>query len=73
VLRKSIYASAGEPSFFYLMMADSCFQRAASTVNRRASDALRDIGRDYLRKASEITSTLEPGPTATSRAAAVGL
>jgi hypothetical protein len=73
VLRKSIYASAGEPSFFYLMMADSCFQRAASTVNRRTSDALRNIGRDYLMKASEITSALEPGPTATSRAAAVGL
>jgi hypothetical protein len=61
MLRKSIYASSGEPSFFYLMMADSCFQRAAGTVDPRASDALRDIGRDYLMKASEVTSVLEPG------------
>jgi hypothetical protein len=73
MLRKSIYASPGEPSFFYLMMADSCFQRAASTVNRRASDALRDIGRDYLMKASDITSALEPGLRQPAERQPVGL
>ena len=62
MLRKSIYSSAGEPSFFYLMMADSCFQRAASTDNPRVINALRNIGRDYLLKATEVTSVLEPRP-----------
>jgi hypothetical protein len=60
VLRKSIQSSAKEPSFFYLMMAESCFQRAASTRNPKACGTLRDIGRDYLAKASEVASVLEP-------------
>ena len=67
MLRKSIYSSAGEPSFFYLMMADSCFQRAANTDNPRVINALRDIGRDYLLKATEVTSVLEGPATTTSR------
>jgi hypothetical protein len=62
MLRKSIYSSEGEPSFFYLMMADSCFRRAASTDKPGAIDALRDIGRNYLLKATEVTSVLEPRP-----------
>ena len=56
MLRKSIYASEGEPSFFYLMMADSCFQRARSTRNPNAGGALRNLGSDYLMKATEVSS-----------------
>jgi hypothetical protein len=60
MLRKSIQSSAKEPSFFYLMMAESCFQRAASTQHTKARGTLREIGRNYLAKASEVASTLEP-------------
>ena len=49
--RKSIQSSAKEPSFFYLMMAESCFQRAASTRHPNACGA-REIGRRYLAEAS---------------------
>ena len=44
--RKSIQSSAGEPSFFYLMMAETCFQRAASTRHPKASGTLRDLFSD---------------------------
>jgi hypothetical protein len=57
MLRQPIYANSEGPSFFYLLMADSCFQRAANTANPGASNALRDIGRDYLVKATEVTSS----------------
>ena len=66
MLRKSIRSSAKEPSFFYLMMAESCFQRAASTRHPRAGGTLREIGRKYLAKASDVASTLEPRPRATA-------
>jgi hypothetical protein len=62
MLCKSIQSSAQEPSFFYLMMAESCFQRAASTRHPNACGALREIGRRYLAEASEVASTLEPQP-----------
>jgi hypothetical protein len=61
MLRQPIHASSERPSFFYLLMADSCFQRAASTATPGASNALRDIGRDYIMKATEVTSVREPG------------
>jgi hypothetical protein len=51
MLRKSIQNSAAEPSFFYLMMAESCFQRAVSTRHPKAGGTLREIGRNYLAKA----------------------
>jgi len=60
MLRKSIQTSSKEPSFFYLMMAESCFQRAASSRHPKAVGALREIGRNYLAKASDVASTLEP-------------
>jgi len=66
MLRHPICASSERTSFFYLLMADSCFQRAANTANPGASNALRDIGRDYLVKATEVTSSAET----TSRSAA---
>jgi hypothetical protein len=62
MLRKSIPRSAQEPSFFYLMMAESCFQRAASTGHLEARGTLREIGRHYLAKASDVASTLESQP-----------
>jgi hypothetical protein len=58
--RKSIQISAKEPSFFYLMMAESCFQRAASTRHPKAPGMLRAIGRRYLAEATDVASTLEP-------------
>jgi hypothetical protein len=63
VLHKSIHTSVGEPSFFYLMLAESCFLRAASTRNPNAGGTLRDIGRSYLVQASDVTSVLEPPPS----------
>ena len=62
MLRKSSQSSAQEPSFFDLMMAESCFQRATSTRHPNASGALREIGRRYLAEARDVASTLEPQP-----------
>jgi hypothetical protein len=60
MLRKSIQSSAKEPSFFYLMMAESCFQRAAGTRHPKARDVLREIGRKYLADATDVATTLAP-------------
>jgi hypothetical protein len=68
VLRKSAYAGAGEPSFFYLMMAGSCFRRSASARHPQAGGLLRRIGREYLMKAAKVTSAL--GPTRRDRGGA---
>jgi hypothetical protein len=65
MLRKSLYSSPGEPSFFYLMMAGSCFQRAA---RHPQASTLRKIGRNYLTKATKVTSMLEPQPSQLTRA-----
>jgi hypothetical protein len=54
VSRESNHTSAGEPSFYYLMMADGCFRRSAKAG--KAGTTLRDIGRDYLAKATTVTS-----------------
>jgi hypothetical protein len=54
-----MHTSAGEPSFFYLLMAESCFRQAASTHHPKAGDTLRDIGRNYLLKSNDVTSELE--------------
>jgi hypothetical protein len=62
--RKPIHSSPGEPSFFYLMMAGTCFQRAA---RHRQAGTLRDIGRNYLTKATKVTSALQSQPSAIGR------
>jgi hypothetical protein len=62
MLRKSAGASGGEPSFFYLMMAEICFQRAIRTRHPNAGGALRNIGREYRIKATEVRSAFEPEP-----------
>jgi hypothetical protein len=48
--QQSISSSAGQPSFFYLMMARGCFDRARR-AGRSKGAALRNIGHDYLIKA----------------------
>jgi hypothetical protein len=53
MLRQSIQSRTAEPSFFYLIMAESCFQRAACTRRRNVRGTLRDIGRHYLAKAND--------------------
>jgi hypothetical protein len=63
--RKSIHSSTGEPSFFYLMLAGTCFQRAA---RHRQAGTLRNIGRNYLTKATRVTSALQSQPSAIGRA-----
>jgi hypothetical protein len=62
MLRKPIQTSAGEPSFFYLMMAESCFRRAVSTHHPKAGGTLVEIGRNYLAKATGVASVLESRP-----------
>ena len=64
MLCKSAYESAGEPSFYYLMMAKCCFERSISTRNPNAADTLREIGRTYLANASDVSSALDSRPLA---------
>ena len=49
---KSIPSSTAAPSFFYLLMAATCFQRAGRTCHPSGRGALRDIGHEYLAQAS---------------------
>jgi hypothetical protein len=53
--RKTISLSAGQPSFYYLMMARCYFDRARRAGHPKGA-GLRNIGRDYLIKAA----TFEP-------------
>jgi hypothetical protein len=57
-------ANAAEPSFFYLVMAKSCFRRAVSTPHPKAGGTLRELGRNYLAKAGGHASH-EPRASAT--------
>jgi hypothetical protein len=59
--RKPIHTSVGEPSFFYLMMAEGCFRRAVG--HPTAGGMLREIGRNYLARAVGVTSMLESQPS----------
>jgi hypothetical protein len=61
-MRQSTHTSEGEPSFFYLMMAEGCFRRAVSTRNPKTGGTLREIGRNYLAKANDVGSVLESQP-----------
>jgi hypothetical protein len=63
---RSIRTSAGEPSFYYLMMARTCFQSAAKAVHPKGGATLRNIGRGYLMKATRVASDLEPQTSETS-------
>jgi hypothetical protein len=57
--RKSNQTSIGEPSFFYLMLAETCFRRAHSTDHPNGGSTLRNIGRNYLASANDVSSMLE--------------
>jgi hypothetical protein len=46
--RQSIQVCTAEPSFYYLIMAASCFRRAAGISHPNTRGALCDIGREYL-------------------------
>ena len=48
--------NVAEPSFFYLVMAKSCFRRAVSTSHPKAGGTLRELGRNYLVKADGLAS-----------------
>jgi hypothetical protein len=45
-----------QPSYCYLVMAESCFRRAVSTPHPKADAMLRKIGRDYLVIANHVPS-----------------
>ena len=60
--RKTISMSEGQPSFYYLMMARCCFDRARRAGHSKGA-GLRGIGRDYLIKAT----TFEPYSKASAR------
>jgi len=68
MLRKPIHSSSREPSFFYLMMAETCFQRAASTPHPKAGGTLLEIGRNYLAQATGVASVLESRSAQSPRA-----
>ena len=71
MLHKQIHNSAGAPSFFYLLMAESCFRQAVHPCHPKAGGTLVEIGRNYLAKAKAtgVTSVLESQPPRLRRAA----
>jgi hypothetical protein len=56
MFHKSHRRRTGQSSFYYLMLAESCFQRAVGTRHANGSSTLREIGRNYLANASSIAS-----------------
>jgi hypothetical protein len=55
--QQSISPSAKQPSFFYLMMARGCFDRARRAGHSKGA-ALRNIGHAYLIKATTFDRRL---------------
>jgi hypothetical protein len=51
MFEKSIQGRTPEPSFYYVMLAATCFRRTARNHHPNAGGALRNIGREYLAKA----------------------
>lgn len=51
MLGKSIHSRVPEPSFYYAMLAASCFRRTARSCHPNARGVLRGIGCKYLAKA----------------------
>jgi hypothetical protein len=68
--RISNHIGATESSFFYVLMAQSCFRQAVSTRHPKAGGTLRQIGRDYLAKANGMTPVLEARPSPSRRVSA---
>ncbi len=44
-------AAKTQPSFYYVLIAQTCVQRSRVTVNQARSQALREAAREYLAKA----------------------
>jgi hypothetical protein len=61
--RKTILLSAGQPSFYYLMMARCYFDRARKAGHHKGA-GLRGIGRDYLIKATRSSRSTRNHPPA---------
>ena len=59
---KSIHANIADSSYFYLLMAGSCFRRAVATPHPNAGGTLRKIGRDYLAMANHDQSVRRRNP-----------
>ncbi len=47
-----IHSNSDGPSYFYLLLAKSCFRRAVATPHPKAGSTLRKLGRDYLAMAN---------------------
>jgi hypothetical protein len=54
---------AGQTSFFYLLLALGCLDRARRV---RHSATLRSIARDYMSKATKVTSKPQLSPPASA-------
>jgi hypothetical protein len=48
---KLIRGRTPEPSFYYVMLAASCFRRTARGFHLKFGESLRNIGHEYLAKA----------------------
>ncbi len=44
-------ANKTQPSFYYVLIAQTCVQRSRASVDRARSQALREAAREYLAKA----------------------
>lgn len=49
-------ATETQPSFYYMLIARSCFQRSRVVADAARAQALSDAGRDYLAKARADTA-----------------
>jgi hypothetical protein len=64
----STWTGTAEPSAFYLLMAATCFRRAACARRPGARGALCHSGREYLAKADRVFPAREcPPPAADSK------
>lgn len=53
----AMIATKMQPSFYYLVIAKTCFQRSRATPDRTRSRALCELGRSYLVKAEMEAET----------------
>jgi hypothetical protein len=45
------FATETQPSFYYMLIAQTCFQRSRIVADQARSQALNESGRHYLAKA----------------------
>jgi hypothetical protein len=63
---QSMEKRVAAPSFYYVLMAETCFRRAAGTRRLQARGTLRQLGREYLAKSARV----EAASTSTNALAA---